>query len=139
VRDELDTHLLWPYACLCCRHVWEVRYTVRRLTGTRGREAEVWLSNGMAVQPPWSDSVCPRCGCQRTTSFPPGYLSRHPELVPAPEPAPEARTPLVPAQARRAPVARAPRTRLLLALALPVLLAAGYELYRVVAAVTPPH
>jgi hypothetical protein len=36
-------------------------------------------------------------------------------------------------------VARAPRTRLLLALALPVLLAVGYELYLVVASVTPPH
>jgi hypothetical protein len=139
VRDELDTHLLWPYACLCCRHVWEVQYTVRRLTGTRGREAEVWLSNGVAVQPPWSDGSCPCCGAFPTTSLPPGYLSRHPELVPAPEPEPEARTPLVPAQARRAPVARAPRTRLLLALALPVLLAVGYELYLVVASVTPPH
>lgn len=139
MRDELDTHLLWPYACLCCRHVWEVRYTVRRLTSTRGRAGEVWLSNGMTVQPPWSDSVCPCCGAFRTTSFPPGHLSRHPELVPAPEPAPEARATLVPAQARREPVARAPRTRLLLALGLPLLLAGGYELYRVVAAATPPH
>ncbi|MFI7447673.1 hypothetical protein ACIBQX_09270 [Nonomuraea sp. NPDC049714] len=139
MREEIDTHQLWPYACLCCRHVWEVRYTIRRLSGTRGREAEVWLNNGVAVQPPWADTLCPCCGTVHTTSFPPGYLGRHPELVPAPEPAPEERIPLVPAQARRAPVTGAPRTRLLLALGLPVLLAAGYEIYRVVAAVTPPH
>ncbi|GGP16300.1 hypothetical protein LDL08_40695 [Nonomuraea glycinis] len=139
MRDELDTHQLWPYACLCCRHVWEVQYTVRRLSGTRGREGEIWLSNGVAVQPPWSDSVCPRCGCQQTTSFPPGYLSRHPELVPAPEPVPEVRIPVIPAQAGRVPAPRAPRARLMLALGLPLVVAVGYELYRVMAAVAFPH
>ncbi|WP_336205615.1 hypothetical protein [Nonomuraea sp. LPB2021202275-12-8] len=49
-------------------------------------------------------------------------------------------TQLVPAQARRVPAARGPRTgRLLVGLGLPVLVAAGYEVYQVLVAVTHHH
>ncbi|WP_049562898.1 hypothetical protein [Nonomuraea sp. SBT364] len=133
VRDGFDTHQLWPYECLCCWHVWEVRYTVRRLDDGHGNTVEVWLRNGVTVQPPWAGTCCPGCGAVQVTSFPPGYLSRHPELVSAaePDPAPAPVEPLPPVTSARAPRPR----RLLLGLGVPVLLLAGFELYLVVLAV----
>ncbi|MGW0479574.1 hypothetical protein [Nonomuraea sp. NPDC003214] len=135
MHDGFDTHQLWPYECLRCWHVWEARYTVRRLDDGQAHTVEVWLSNGVPVQPPWAGACCPGCGAFHVTSFPPGYLSRHPELVSAPEPAPvPAPAPVEPLPAVTSAPAMRPR-RLLLGLGVPVLLIAGYELYRVVLAV----
>lgn len=140
VRDGFDTHQLWPYQCMHCRHVWEESYVLRRVIDGRGHEAEIWTIGGVPVQPPWAAGCCPRCGTFHVTSFPAGYLSRHPELVSAPEPAPGTGARPAPVQARRAPVARTPRVpRLLVALGVPALLVAGYEIYLLLAGAGHTH
>lgn len=140
MHEGFDTHQLWPFACLRCRHVWEEGYTVRRLVDDHGNEAVIWLSGGVTVPPPWSGGGCPGCGAFQVTSFPPGYLSRHPELVSAPEPAPMARPLPAVTPARRASGAWPPRsTRLLVALGLPVLAFAGYEIVQLLTTITHPH
>ncbi|GAA4506321.1 MULTISPECIES: hypothetical protein [Nonomuraea] len=123
---------LWPLECLRCWHVWEEAYTVR--LGDRG---EIWLMGGVVVQPPWSGACCPACGGFAVTSFPDGYLARHPELLSSPEPEPE--RPRVP-DPDPVPVAagRTPRHhRLLVVLGVPAVLVAAYEVYRVMAAARP--
>jgi len=124
-----------------CLHVWEEEYVVRHLMDDYGNEVTIWLRAGVTVQPPWSGMSCPGCGAYHVTSFPTGYLSRHPELVPVPEPVVEA--PAMAAAsvaARRVPIARAPLPgRLLLAVGLPVALFVGYELYENMTRVVHPH
>ncbi|WP_345387083.1 hypothetical protein [Nonomuraea salmonea] len=66
--------------------------TRRTVTATGG---EIWLRAGLPVSPPSSGAICPRCGCQRATTFPDGYLSRHPELRRAAEPTVPDETPLI--------------------------------------------
>ncbi|MFG1943017.1 hypothetical protein [Nonomuraea sp. NPDC048826] len=125
---------LWPLECLCCWHVWEEAYTVRL-----ARHGEIWLMGGVVVQPPWSGATCPSCGGIVVTSFPDGYLARHPELISAAEPEP---VPVVVAAIDVVPppvAARPPRHhRLLIMLGVPLVLAAAYEVYRAMAT-TAPH
>ncbi|MEU4227979.1 hypothetical protein AB0F17_27130 [Nonomuraea sp. NPDC026600] len=125
-----------------CLHVWEEEYVVRHLTDDYGNQVKIWLRGGVTVQPPGSDMCCPGCGAYHVTSFPTGYLSRHPELVPMPAPAPEPVTelPAVPDVMVRAPMVRAPLPgRLLLAVGLPVALFVGYELYENMTRAVHPH
>lgn len=136
MHEQSGSRRLWPLECLRCWHVWEEVYTVR--LGDRG---ETWLRDGVVVQPPWSGACCPACGVFAVTTFPDGYLTRHPELISAadPEPAHPAAPGAVPppVTARRAPR----HHRLLVALGVPALVAAAYEAYRVVewAATAHPH
>lgn len=144
MRDGFNTQETWPFECMRCLHVWEEEYVVRHLMDDYGNEVTIWLRAGVTVQPPWSGMSCPGCGAYHVTSFPTGYLSRHPELVPVPEP--EVEAPAVSAgsagsaAARRVPTARAPLPgRLLLAVGLPVALFVGYELYENMTHVVHPH
>ncbi|SEG30048.1 hypothetical protein SAMN05444920_102500 [Nonomuraea solani] len=134
--DGFDTRETWPFECLRCLYVWEENFVVRHLCDAHGNEVDIWLSSGIPVQPPWSGACCPDCGAYHVTWFPAGYLTRHPELVAAPEPEPE-RVPVpakVPAQ-RRAPSAG----RLLIALGVPLAAFVGFELYANLVAVARPH
>ncbi|WP_219460275.1 hypothetical protein [Nonomuraea rhizosphaerae] len=130
MHDGYDTRETWPFECLSCLHVWQEEYVVRHVTDDYGNEITLWQRSGVTVQPPSSDTCCPGCGAYHVTSFPTGYLSRHPELVPAPVPEPVAEARVVPVVARRDPTARAPLpARLLLAVGVPVALFVAYELY----------
>jgi hypothetical protein len=144
VRDGFESRESWPFECLRCLYVWEEDYLVRHVTDDHGNEVEVWLSSGVTVQPPWSGMACPACGAYRLTSFPAHYLSRHPELTAAPDPAPLARAPVVPVgeaePSMTAPVVRVPLPRrMLIALGVPVIAFAGYEFYRYVLAPVGHH
>ncbi|MEU8246083.1 hypothetical protein [Nonomuraea sp. NPDC048916] len=132
---------MWLFECLRCWYVWEEAYTVRHVADDYGNEVEIWLQAGVPVQPPWSGTCCPDCGVYHVTSFPVGYLARHPELVPAPEPEPLAAAPVAAAAARGVlPPARAPLPgRLLVAMGLPVLGFIGYELYENLIVRAHPH
>jgi hypothetical protein len=139
VRDGFDTRETWPFECMRCLHVWEEDYEVRHLTDNYGNEVAIWLRAGVTVQPPGSDMCCPGCGAYHVTSFPTGYLSRHPELIPVSAPEPVAELP-VPDVAPQVPVTRAPLPgRLLLAVGLPVALFVGYELYENLTRTVHPH
>ncbi|MEV0592372.1 hypothetical protein [Nonomuraea cavernae] len=137
VRDGFSTRRMWLFECLRCWYVWEAAYLVRHVTDDHGNDVEIWLQGGVPVQPPWSGTCCPGCGVYHVTSFPVGYLARHPELAPAPEPEPlVAATPV----ARWVPPVRAPLPgRLLVAMGLPVLAFIGYELYENLFVRTHPH
>jgi hypothetical protein len=140
VRDGFNTRETWPFECLSCLHVWEEEYVVQHLMDDYGNELTIWKRGGVIVQPPGPDACCPGCGAYHVTSFPAGYLSRHPELVPAPAQEPVAEAPVVPAEARRAPAARAPLPgRLLVAIGAPVAVFVGYELYENMTHVVRPH
>ncbi|NUR89696.1 MAG: hypothetical protein HOY71_36920 [Nonomuraea sp.] len=145
MRDGFETRETWPFECLRCLRVWEEEFVVRHIADDHGNEVEVWLSSGIAVQPPWSGSSCPGCGAYDVTSFPSGYLARHPELRPEPEFPPEFRPELVPdlgpvLEEPEAPVAGAPLAgRLLVAVGVPVALFIGYELYENLAVVAHGH
>lgn len=54
----------------------------------------IWLRAGLPAPPPSSGAICPQCGCQQVTTFPDGYLARHPELIPPAEPILPDATPL---------------------------------------------
>ncbi|MBB6349107.1 hypothetical protein ACWGH8_08145 [Nonomuraea muscovyensis] len=90
-----------PFECRRCWHVWEEEYVVRHGADAHGHEREIWLLGGVQVPPPGEGAVCPRCGCQQCTTFPEGYLSRHPELIPPAEPAAPDATPLLSPVPRR--------------------------------------
>ncbi|MEV4472448.1 hypothetical protein ACFFR3_20705 [Nonomuraea salmonea] len=140
MRDEFESRESWPFECLRCLHVWEEDYVVRHLSDGHGHTVQVWLRHGVPVQPPWSGPCCPACGSSSLTSFPPGYLDRHPELVAA-DPLPPARVPALPVEpARQRPAVRAglPR-RLLIVTGLPVLALVAYELYRYLLISGVPH
>lgn len=165
VHDGYSAREHWSFECLRCWHVWEEDYVARRLTDDHGNEVHVWLRSGVTVQPPWSDASCPGCGAYRVTSFPPGYLARHPELAPAPRHRPAAPDPVAasglaaasdpaadPAVAGPAAVpdpaavkgarraARAPRHgRLLVTIGVPVLAFVGYEVWAVYVSVAHAH
>lgn len=142
MREGFNTQETWPFECMRCLHVWEEDYVVRHLTDDYGNEVKIWLRSGVTVQPPGSDMCCPGCGAYHVTSFPTGYLSRHPELVPmpAPEPEPVTELPVPPDVVVRAPMVRAALPgRLLLAVGLPVALFVGYELYENMTRVVHPH
>ncbi|MEV0826230.1 hypothetical protein [Nonomuraea rubra] len=133
MHDGFESRESWPFECLRCLYVWEEDYVVHHLTDEHGNEAEIWLTSGMPVQPPWSGTSCPACGAFHLTSFPAGYLARHPELTAAPDPVPLAQVPVVPVKDVVPPVARAPLPRrLLIAVGLPVVAFVGYELYQYV-------
>ncbi|NRQ34537.1 hypothetical protein HII36_22220 [Nonomuraea sp. NN258] len=69
-----------------------------------------------------------------------GYLERHPELTAAPEPKPLAKVPARPIKDLDLPVVRPPlQRRVLIALGVPVIAFAGYELYQYVLAPTIHH
>ncbi|SEG96771.1 hypothetical protein SAMN05444920_11088 [Nonomuraea solani] len=130
MRDGFETRESWPFECLRCLFVWEADYVVRHLTDDHGNEVEIWLSSGVTVQPPWSGTDCPACGAYHTTSFPAGYLTRHPELMAPPEPVALADVPVQPVKEISVPLERAaPPRRLLIAVGVPVVLFVGYELY----------
>ncbi|GAA3539603.1 hypothetical protein GCM10022419_019570 [Nonomuraea rosea] len=137
--DGFDTRETWPFECLRCLYVWEEDFVVRHLTDNYGNEVEIWLSSGVPVPPPRSGGCCPHCGAYHVTSFPFGYLARHPELVPAPEPEPApvfapAIEPLaVPVERSHLP------GRLLVALGVPLAAFIGYELYENLVSVAGPH
>ncbi|GAA2310605.1 hypothetical protein GCM10010149_71320 [Nonomuraea roseoviolacea subsp. roseoviolacea] len=76
-----------PFECRRCWHVWEEEYLVRYGEDRHGNDRIVWLQDGVAVPPPTEGMICPRCHCQQATTFPDGYLRRHPELIPSQEPA----------------------------------------------------
>ncbi|MFI9590271.1 hypothetical protein [Nonomuraea sp. NPDC052265] len=145
MRDGFETRETWPFECLRCLRVWEEEFVVRHFADDHGNEVEIWLSSGVAVQPPWSGTCCPGCGAYHVTSFPSGYLARHPELRPDPELLPEllpelgtASGPLL--EEPKTPLPGAPLAgRLLVAIGVPVALFVGYELYRSLVAVTPVH
>lgn len=148
--DGFDTCETWPFQCLRCLHVWEEDFVVRHLSDAYGNGVEIWLSSGVRVPPPWSGISCPGCGAYHVTWFPPGYLTRHPELLPRPEPeiepeiepAPVPEPVLVPAPApSRAPARERAHLpgRLLVALGVPLALFVGYELYASLVAVTRPQ
>ncbi|WP_431911780.1 hypothetical protein [Nonomuraea jabiensis] len=91
-----EEHRIVPFECRRCWHVWEEEYLVRRIDDRHGNEREIWLRAGLPVLPPSPGAVmCPRCGCQQATTFPDGYLSRHPELIPPAEPPVPDATPLL--------------------------------------------
>ncbi|GAA3667874.1 hypothetical protein GCM10022224_035080 [Nonomuraea antimicrobica] len=140
MRDGFESRESWPFECLRCLYVWEEDYVVRHLTDDHGNDVEVWLSFGVPVQPPWSGLSCPECGAFHLTSFPSGYLARHPELTAAPDPLPLARVPAVPIKDIELTADRPglPR-RLLIAIGLPVVAFVGYELYQYVLAPAVPH
>ncbi|GAB2955252.1 hypothetical protein ACFMQL_01290 [Nonomuraea fastidiosa] len=130
MREEFESRVSWPFECLRCLHVWEEPYVVRHLADGHGGTVEVWSKHGLPVQPPWSGPCCPACGSSRLTSFPPGYLDRHPELAAA-DPLPPARVPSLPVEPVTRPAARVPLPRrLLIATGVPVLAFVGYEVYR---------
>ncbi|MEW9549279.1 hypothetical protein [Nonomuraea sp. NPDC050783] len=131
----------WPFECLRCLHVWEEDFLVRHLLDVHGNETQIWLSSGVAVQPPWSGSCCPGCGAYHVTSFPSGYLARHPELMaaPDPEPAPLLGPATEPPDGLPAVVRATLPGRLLVALGVPIALFVGYELYAAVAAPVAHH
>jgi hypothetical protein len=139
VPDGFDTRETWPFECLRCLYVWEEDFVVRHLTDNYGNEVEIWLSSGVTVQPPRSGTCCPHCGAYRVTSFPSGYLARHPELVPSPEPEPAPM--FVPGiQPNRTPLERSHLPgRLLVALGVPLAAFVGYELYANLVSVAGPH
>ncbi|MGN9844656.1 hypothetical protein ACTMTI_41670 [Nonomuraea sp. H19] len=83
-----------PFECRSCWHVWEEEYRIRHADDRHGNEGEVWLRSGLPVPPPSTGAVCPQCGRQDATTFPDGYLQRHPELIPSAEPAVPDATPL---------------------------------------------
>ncbi|MET9338314.1 hypothetical protein [Nonomuraea sp. NPDC003804] len=85
MREDYDARETWPFECQCCWHVWQEEYTVRHVTDDHGNEVEVWLRAGVPVQPANSDKSCPKCGAVQITTFPAGYLARHPE-APVPTP-----------------------------------------------------
>ncbi|MEV0233115.1 hypothetical protein [Nonomuraea sp. NPDC050786] len=140
MADGFETREAWPFECLRCLYVWEEDFVVRHLTDVHGNDVDIWLSSGVAVPPPWSGTCCPHCGAYHVTSFPAGYLARHPELVP--DPAPEPAPVFAPAAARPGRVS-APRTnlpgRLLVALGVPLAMFVGYELYANTLAVAHHH
>jgi hypothetical protein len=140
VRDGFESRESWPFECLRCLYVWEEDYLVRHLADEHGNEVEIWLSCGVPVQPPWSGASCPACGAYHLTSFPSGYLARHPELMAAPEPKALAKVPILPIKDIDLPAVRPPlQRRLLIALGLPVAAFAGYELYQYVVAPAIHH
>ncbi|MBF8190409.1 hypothetical protein ITP53_32800 [Nonomuraea sp. K274] len=128
-----DTRETWPYECLRCLHVWEEDFVVRHLADAYGNETKVWLSSGVPVPPPWAGACCPGCGAYYVTSFPSGYLARHPELLSAAEPEDEPYTePYIRPNSRpdRAPVKRRHLSgRLLIAFGVPLAVFVGWEFY----------
>jgi hypothetical protein len=84
-----------PFECRSCWHVWEEEYLVRHVEDEHGNEATLWLRNRVPVPPPSPGARCPRCGCEHATTFPEGYLLRHPELVPPDAAAAPDETPLL--------------------------------------------
>ncbi|NUR90033.1 MAG: hypothetical protein HOY71_38660 [Nonomuraea sp.] len=84
-----------PFECRGCWHVWEEEYLVRHVDDGHGNESHQWLRAGVTIPPPSSGAVCPQCGSQQVTTFPDGYLGRHPELRPAKEPKVSDPTPLI--------------------------------------------
>ncbi|MFB4281632.1 MULTISPECIES: hypothetical protein [unclassified Nonomuraea] len=90
-----EEHRKVPFECRRCWHVWEEDYVVRRIEDDHGNAGEIWLRAGLPVPPPSPGAICPRCGCQQATTFPDGYLSRHPELIPPVEPGVPDATPLL--------------------------------------------
>lgn len=133
MQDVFESRESWPFECLRCLYVWEQDYVVRHLTDDHGNEVETWLASGVPVQPPWSGLSCPACGAFHVTSFPAGYLARHPELAAAPDPVPLARVPVMPIKDIELPVVRQPLPRrVMIALGVPLIAFAGYELYRYV-------
>ncbi|TYB53000.1 hypothetical protein FXF51_50405 [Nonomuraea sp. PA05] len=141
MHDGFESRESWPFECLRCLYVWEEDYVVRHLTDGHGNEVDIWLTSGVPVQPPWSGASCPACGAYHLTSFPTGYLARHPELTAAPDPVPLAKVPVVPVNEIDLPTAiRTPLPRrLLIAVGLPVVAFVGYELYQYVLGPAVPH
>ncbi|WP_113704405.1 hypothetical protein [Nonomuraea lactucae] len=90
-----EVHRKLPFECRRCWHVWEEEYLVRYGEDRHGNERQVWLRGGVPVPPPSEGAICPSCGSQHCTTFPEGYLRRHPELIPPAEPAPPDETPLL--------------------------------------------
>lgn len=84
-----------PFECRGCWYVWQEDYVVRRSEDDHGNEGEVWLRAGLPAMPPASGVICPQCGCQQATTFPDGYLTHHPELIPPAEPGAPDPTPLL--------------------------------------------
>ncbi|WP_146103591.1 hypothetical protein [Nonomuraea solani] len=84
-----------PFECRGCWHVWEEHYTVRTIEDDHGNAGVIWLRGGLPVTPPAAGTVCPHCGCQQVTTFPDGYLARHPELITPSEPVVPDATPLL--------------------------------------------
>jgi hypothetical protein len=109
VPEGFSTYETWPFECLHCLRVWEEDYLVRRQTDGHGNDVAIWTREGTQVQPPWSGTVCPHCGCGSVTTFPTGYLSHHTEAhhTEAPE-APLTRRP-APAPAPAETARRRPR------------------------------
>lgn len=84
-----------PFECRGCWHVWEEDYLVRHVDDGHGNESHIWTRGGVQVPPPSTEAFCPKCGSHQVTTFPDGYLGRHPEAKKAGEPAPPDPTPLV--------------------------------------------
>jgi hypothetical protein len=84
-----------PFECRACWHVWHEEYIVRHIEDDHGNTGDIWLRAGLPTAPPSSGVICPRCGRQQCVTFPDGYLSRHPELIPPEGPAVPDPTPLI--------------------------------------------
>ncbi|GII58020.1 hypothetical protein Pth03_64090 [Planotetraspora thailandica] len=88
--EGFSTYETWPFECLHCLRVWEEEYLVRRQTDGHGNDVVIWTREGTQVQPPWSGSVCPHCGCGSVTTFPTGYFAHHPTTALGQRPGPTA-------------------------------------------------
>jgi hypothetical protein len=75
------------FECRGCWHVWDEEYLVRQGDDGRGHQREMWLHDGVRVAPPSAAATCPACGSAQVTTFPEGYLDRHPEARRIGEPA----------------------------------------------------
>ncbi|MFB9678862.1 hypothetical protein [Streptosporangium vulgare] len=76
VREEFSAHETWPLGCAHCGHLWQEEYLVRHLTDGHGHDVVLWLRAGVMVQPPWSGTNCPACGCDGVRVFPPSARPR---------------------------------------------------------------
>ncbi|WP_143590897.1 hypothetical protein [Thermoactinospora rubra] len=77
-----------PFECQRCWHVWQEDYVVQHTADRHGNDIEVWLRDGVRVPPPSAEATCVKCGSAKVTTFPDGYLTRHPEAAMPGEPSP---------------------------------------------------
>ncbi|MER5646546.1 hypothetical protein [Streptosporangium sp. NPDC002524] len=83
VHEEFSAHETWPLGCAHCGHLWREEYLVRHLTDGHGHDVVLWLRAGVMVQPPWSGTNCPACGCDGVRVFPPSARTRLAAVLPA--------------------------------------------------------
>ncbi|MFC7599026.1 hypothetical protein ACFQVD_02755 [Streptosporangium amethystogenes subsp. fukuiense] len=137
VLEEFSARETWPLGCTRCGHLWQEEYLVRHLTDGHGHDVVLWLRSGVMVQPPWSGTNCPACGCDGVRVFPVGAHLQGgtpPPVAPAPAlesvPAPDPALTAIPAVGAGASPARPrPRRRVSQPVLLGSLLAVAFLLF----------